>query len=37
MGLGLAAGEQGAEAPIRWVHITELEDPTQWLSGGELL
>src|SRR5215210_1275691 len=37
MGLGLAAGEQGADAPVRWVHITELQDPTPWLSGGELL
>jgi purine catabolism regulator len=36
-GLELAAGRQGAEAPIRWVHITELADPTPWLSGGELL
>ncbi len=23
--------------PIRWVHISELEDPTPFLSGGELL
>ncbi|MBX5470217.1 MAG: PucR family transcriptional regulator ligand-binding domain-containing protein [Thermoleophilaceae bacterium] len=37
MGLELAAGEGGAEAPVRWVHITELNDPTPWLSGGELL
>jgi PucR family transcriptional regulator, purine catabolism regulatory protein len=37
LGLSLVAGEQGAEAPIRWVHITELPDPTPWLSGGELL
>ncbi len=22
---------------IRWVHISEIEDPTPWLSGGELL
>ena len=36
-GLELAAGTAGAERPIRWVHISELEDPTQWLSGGELL
>jgi DNA-binding PucR family transcriptional regulator len=35
--LSLLAGEQGAEAPIRWVHISELLDPTPWLSGGELL
>ncbi|HEX8855099.1 MAG TPA: PucR family transcriptional regulator [Thermoleophilaceae bacterium] len=37
MGLELVAGEGGAEAPVRWVHITELTDPTPWLSGGELL
>jgi PucR family transcriptional regulator, purine catabolism regulatory protein len=37
IGLELAAGEEGAEAPVRWVHITELPDPTPWLSGGELL
>jgi len=36
-GLELAAGSDGAERPIRWVHISELEDPTPWLSGGELL
>src|ERR687895_537118 len=37
MGLELAAGEDGADAPVRWVHISELLDPTPWLSGGELL
>ena len=37
MGLGLAAGEEGADVPVRWVHISELRDPTPWLSGGELL
>src|SRR2546422_244644 len=36
-GLSLIAGERSAEAPIRWVHISELLDPTPWLSGGELL
>ena len=35
--LRLAAGEEAAGAPLRWVHITELPDPTPWLSGGELL
>lgn len=35
--LELVAGTKGAERPIRWVHISELEDPTQWLAGGELL
>jgi purine catabolism regulator len=38
LGLKLAAGVEAADArPIRWVHISELEDPTPWLSGGELL
>jgi purine catabolism regulator len=37
MGLELASGEDAAEAPVRWVHITELPDPTPWLSGGELI
>src|ERR1044071_1586760 len=36
-GLELIAGGDDAERPIRWVHISELEDPTPWLSGGELL
>jgi PucR family transcriptional regulator, purine catabolism regulatory protein len=35
--LELLTGEEAAEAPVRWVHITELLDPTPWLSGGELL
>src|SRR5882757_9238224 len=33
----LAGGEGASEREIRWVHITELLDPTPWLSGGELL
>lgn len=33
----LLTGEEALDAPVRWVHITELEDPTPWLSGGELL
>jgi purine catabolism regulator len=37
MGLELAVGEEAAEAPVRWVHISEHPDPTPWLSGGELL
>ena len=36
-GLSLAAGERAAANPVRWVHITELPDPTPWLSGGELV
>ena len=35
--LELLTGEEAAEAPVRWVHITELIDPTPWLSGGELV
>jgi purine catabolism regulator len=31
------AGEAGLDRPVRWVHISELADPTPWLSGGELL
>src|SRR5690349_10097739 len=38
LGLKIAAGaEAAADREIRWVHITELLDPTPWLSGGELL
>jgi DNA-binding PucR family transcriptional regulator len=37
LGLELTAGEGAADAPVRWVHITELLDPTPWLNGGELL
>src|SRR4051812_27515116 len=33
----LHAGEAGLDRPVRWVHISELVDPTPWLSGGELL
>jgi purine catabolism regulator len=37
LGLQLATGEESASAPVRWVHSTELLDPTPWLRGGELL
>ena len=33
----ILAGEDALDAPVRWVHISELTDPTPWLSGGELL
>src|SRR6476660_9404820 len=33
----LLAGEDNLDVPIRWVHISELADPTPWMSGGELL
>jgi purine catabolism regulator len=31
------AGAGGLSNTIRWVHVSELEDPTPWLKGGELL
>ncbi|HVM11864.1 MAG TPA: PucR family transcriptional regulator ligand-binding domain-containing protein [Actinomycetota bacterium] len=37
LGLNLVSGRRGARHPIRWVHVSELEDPTPWLKGGELL
>jgi DNA-binding PucR family transcriptional regulator len=33
----LLAGDGHLDVPVRWVHISELADPTPWLSGGELL
>jgi purine catabolism regulator len=37
LGLTLATGEDSAQSSVRWVHSTELLDPTPWLRGGELL
>ncbi|MEX2448643.1 MAG: PucR family transcriptional regulator [Solirubrobacterales bacterium] len=37
LGLELETGSGAAEAPVRWIHISELDDPTPWLSGGELM
>jgi PucR family transcriptional regulator, purine catabolism regulatory protein len=37
LGLELASGHESAKATVRWVHSTELPDPTPWLRGGELL
>ena len=37
MELELAVEGPAADAPVRWVHCTELDDPTRWLSGGELV
>jgi purine catabolism regulator len=33
----LLSGQAAIEVPVRWVHISELQDPTPWLSGGEIL
>src|SRR5664280_3865449 len=35
--LHLLAGSKATSNPVRWVHITEVPDPTKWLKGGELL
>jgi purine catabolism regulator len=37
LGLELASGQDAAQTHVRWVHSTELQDPTPWLRGGELL
>jgi PucR family transcriptional regulator, purine catabolism regulatory protein len=37
LGLELISGRESAEAPVRWVHSSELVDPTPWLKGGEML
>jgi purine catabolism regulator len=37
LGLTLVSGLQSAQVHVRWVHSTELTDPTPWLKGGELL
>jgi PucR family transcriptional regulator, purine catabolism regulatory protein len=33
----LLTGQAAIDVPVRWVHISELPDPTPWLSGGEIL
>ena len=33
----LLTGDEATDVPVRWVHISELLDPTPWLSGGEVL
>jgi purine catabolism regulator len=37
LGLELVCGQESGRAHVRWVHSTELPDPTPWLKGGELL
>lgn len=37
LALELVAGRDGGDNEIRWVHVSEIEDPTRWLRGGELL
>jgi DNA-binding PucR family transcriptional regulator len=35
--LEVVAGAAGLEREVSWIHVSELEDPTPWLEGGELL
>ncbi len=35
--LSVVAGEAGLGRRVGWAHVSELEDPTPWLLGGELL
>jgi PucR family transcriptional regulator, purine catabolism regulatory protein len=35
--LTLVGGAAGAGRTVRWAHTSELDDPTPWLRGGELL
>jgi PucR family transcriptional regulator, purine catabolism regulatory protein len=35
--MSLVGGAAGSGRPVRWAHISELDDPTPWLFGGELL
>lgn len=37
LALSPVTGRVGLERSVRWVHVSELEDPTPWLKGGELL
>jgi PucR family transcriptional regulator, purine catabolism regulatory protein len=37
LSLTLVAGKDGVGRPIRWAHVSELEDPTPFLRGGEVL
>jgi PucR family transcriptional regulator, purine catabolism regulatory protein len=37
LGLELISGRSSAQTNVRWVHSTELADPTPWLKGGEML
>ncbi|AEW96840.1 MULTISPECIES: PucR family transcriptional regulator [Streptomycetaceae] len=37
LGLTVLAGGDRLDAAVRWVHTSELDDPTPYLEGGELL
>ncbi|WP_433258758.1 PucR family transcriptional regulator [Streptosporangium sp. CA-135522] len=35
--LGVLTGQDSLDRPVRWVAVSELEDPTPFLEGGELV
>jgi purine catabolism regulator len=37
LGLAVAGGHAGLDREVSWLHVSELEDPTAWLEGGEFL
>lgn len=37
LGLQLIVGTDKPDVDVRWAHVSELDDPTPWLEGGELL
>ena len=37
LGLTVAAGAEGLANEVTWLHVSELEDPTPFLEGGEFL
>src|SRR5213078_2282185 len=37
LGITVAGGSAGLAREVRWLHVSELLDPTSWLEGGELL
>lgn len=37
LGLAVVAGAAKLDRPIRCAHVSELQDPTPWMKGGELL
>jgi purine catabolism regulator len=37
LGIAVAGGSAGLAREVRWLHVSELADPTPWLEGGELL
>jgi purine catabolism regulator len=37
LGLHVVGGSDGLDNPVSWLHVSELEDPTAFLEGGEFL